>query len=265
MIYQNVLRGADPELFLVNEKGHFVSAIDKIGGSKQFPKPIDDYGHAVQEDNVAVEFNIPPAKSLEEFKASVTKVLSYLSQEVAKMKLQLAIYPSAIFPDEELEDERAFIFGCDPDYNVYTHDVNPKPRAVNPNLRSCGGHLHISWDQPNMEQREQMIIAHDLFVGVPSLFFDMDDRRRELYGKAGAFRPKPYGVEYRTLSNFWISRPDLVDWVFHQSERAVNFLNEGHKIDYNHYPLIISAINDLNYDAQQLLTQQYPIYNPEKN
>jgi hypothetical protein len=30
-----------------------------------------------------------------------------------------------------------------------------------------------------------------------------------LYGKAGACRYKTYGVEYRTLSNFWVLSTDL--------------------------------------------------------
>lgn len=262
MIYQNVRRGADPELFLINPQGHFVSAIDKIGGTKDEPKPVENYGHgfAVQEDNVAVEFNIPPASSKEEFKDSIMKMLAYLSEEVAKMNLTLAAVPSAIFPEEELDDERAFMFGCDPDYNVYTMRQNPRPVLDNFMLRSCGGHLHLSWDNSSsMEERIKMVIAHDLFVGAPSIMLDMDDRRRKLYGKAGAFRHKPYGVEYRTCSNFWLSSPQYVDWIFEQSEKAVNFLNSGGNIDVSHFPLIESAINDQNYSALSLLKSNYPL------
>ncbi len=40
--------------------------------------------------------------------------------------------------------------------------------------------------------------------------YDKDTERRGMYGKAGAFRPKPYGVEYRTLSNAWLSNDERI-------------------------------------------------------
>src|SRR3546814_15106496 len=44
----------------------------------------------------------------------------------------------------------------------------------------------------------------DWYLGLWSLGKDKDKVRRSLYGKAGACRIKPYGVEYHVLSNFWI-------------------------------------------------------------
>jgi hypothetical protein len=38
--------------------------------------------------------------------------------------------------------------------------------------------------------------------------WDKDEERRALYGQRGAFRPKPYGVEYRSLSNAWVTHSD---------------------------------------------------------
>jgi hypothetical protein len=52
----------------------------------------------------------------------------------------------------------------------------------------------------------------------------MDDgeMRKQLYGKAGAFRAKSYGVEYRTLSNFWIFKNELIRWVWDNTQRALD-------------------------------------------
>ncbi len=44
----------------------------------------------------------------------------------------------------------------------------------------------------------------DLFLGLPSAGADKQGKRRELYGKAGRYRPTSYGIEYRVLSNYWL-------------------------------------------------------------
>ena len=49
--------GCDPELFIKKKYGGYKSAVGLIGGSKWAPKPIDEVGHAILEDNVALEFN----------------------------------------------------------------------------------------------------------------------------------------------------------------------------------------------------------------
>ena len=45
-------------------------------------------------------------------------------------------------------------------------------------------------------------------------------------GFGGAFRPKPFGVEYRALSNAWVKYPMLHTWVFDSAkwifEHALN-------------------------------------------
>ena len=125
-------------------------------------------------------------------------------------------------------------------YNAWTKKVNPRPCATNHKLRSAGGHVHVGIKGIN---RYQLIRAMDLFLGVPSLFMDKDTRRRELYGKAGAFRPKPYGAEYRTLSNFWIWDKRLIEWVYHQTSRAIDFVKSGKKLTAEDGKLIQRCIN----------------------
>ena len=71
--------GCDPELFVKSlETGEIVSAEGKIGGTKREPRAISDSGHSVQEDNVMVEFNIPPSKSSQEFVDNINHVVNYL-------------------------------------------------------------------------------------------------------------------------------------------------------------------------------------------
>ncbi len=61
----------------------------------------------------------------------------------------------------------------------------------------------------------------DFYLGLPSLVYDSATRRREMYGKAGAYRPKSYGVEYRTLSNAWLNSAELIRWVYRATQKGV--------------------------------------------
>lgn len=225
---QEILVGCDPELFLQTDTGKFISSIGLIGGSKTSPLPIDDEGCAIQEDNVAVEYNTPPCKSAEEFVKYNKKVLAEIAQRVGQMGLKIVVTPSAHFDDDQLDSAEAQTFGCEPDFNAWEGCMNERPTCDDANLRSAGGHIHIG----NIDglSRTAVVKAMDLFVGCQMLTFDKDTKRRKLYGKAGAHRPKPYGVEYRTASNAWIESEERMRWVFEQTQKAVQFVREGKEI-----------------------------------
>ncbi len=245
------LIGADPEFFLEME-GKFISAINKVGGSKDHPEPIGN-GCAVQEDNVAVEFCIPPSDNAKAFYNSIMYSLSQIKERIPEFTFSKVA--SAEFDDNELAHPRAMEFGCEPDFNAWTGRKNPRPHAPNHKLRSAGGHVHVG-DVTDLNKR-QLIQAMDLFHGVPSVKLDPDTVRRKLYGKAGAFRPKTYGVEYRTLSNFWIWDKGLVDWVYHQTSRAVDFVRSGNVLSKEDGTLIQDAINKGNLEAYHYLQHRY--------
>ena len=117
---------------------------------------------------------------------------------------------------------------CEPDFNAWTKQINPRPLASDWQLRSAGGHIHIGTKEDPIE----VIRAMDLFVGVPSIIKDPGgERRRELYGMPGAYRIKPFGCEYRVLSNFWIFSRELVEWVYNQTAKAIDFVESGETID----------------------------------
>lgn len=244
--------GCDPEVFLFNAADNkFISSVGLIGGSKDVPRPIDENGNAVQEDNVTVEFNTPPCKTPAEFKQHIKFNLDWIRTRAAEMGYEVAIKPSARFDDDQLQTEGAQTFGCEPDFNAWTGGKqNPRPRAQDGNLRSCGGHVHIALDHG--EDILEVIKAMDLFVGCLMLEFDEDTGRRELYGKAGAFRKKSYGVEYRTASNAWIESDELIQWVWDQTDKALDFVVRGNSFTYDQGQMIQDCINnsDMNLLAQ---------------
>jgi hypothetical protein len=218
--------GCDPEVFLVDAAGKFISSVGLIGGTKDAPMPIDVEGNAVQEDNVAVEFNTPPCSSKEMFIENIRKNKTWLEEKAASLGLSVSINPSAVFDPEQLQTEAAQTFGCEPDYNAWKGGaVNPRPFASDPNLRSCGGHIHV--ELPDFADKCLVVQWMDLYVGCLMLEFDDDKARRSLYGKAGACRFKPYGVEYRTASNRWIEDDEKIAWVWDQTDKAVEKAMQG--------------------------------------
>ena len=212
--------GADPEIFL-QRNGQVHSAIGYIGANKWEPLQIPDMmkGFTLQEDNVALEYGIPPAASQQEFIDSILSVIKK-SREWLPKDVSFSNLSCARFPEKELTHPDALRFGCEPDYNAWTRKVNPRPKSPDWRLRSAGGHVHIETQLP----KNKVVKACDLFLGVASVLMDSQGaERRVLYGKPGAHRPKPYGVEYRTLSNFWIFTPELIGWVCRNTQRALEF------------------------------------------
>lgn len=253
-----ITKGADPELFLKDiATGQFISSIGLIGGSKDLPMPIGE-GCAVQEDNVAVEFNIPPCSTAADFIKSIQYNLTYLRERAESMGLELCIQPSAIFGDDQLNTPAAQEFGCEPDFNAWKDgEQNPRPKAPNPNLRSAGGHVHVA--VPDGLNILTVVKAMDLFVGCQMLEFDHDEDRRLLYGKAGAFRKKSYGVEYRTASNMWITSDERIQWVWDQTERAVAFVQNGGDFTTEQGELIQKCINESSMEALAQLKQEFSL------
>lgn len=225
--------GADPELMIRSPKGELVSAIGLVPGTKKRPKKVKN--GAVQRDNVMAEFNITPANSSEEFKSNIQDVLIALSKIVHPNRL--VVQASADFPESALESAESKVFGCDPDFDSWALAMNRiDGAAAFSSFRSAGGHLHIG-KRKGIEDmlddpygKVEVVKMLDVFVGIPSIFMDPDKTapaRRALYGKAGAHRPKPYGVEYRALGNFWVRSPLLTDIVYALADVAVRLCADG--------------------------------------
>ncbi len=106
-------------------------------------------------------------------------------------------------------------------------------------------------------QRCDVIKTLDLFVGVPSVILEPDNKRKELYGKAGCFRPKSYGVEYRTVSNFYLQSKNLILWLYNAVMSAVSFYNEGNRIDEVLGGFISEVINKNDKSSAQELIKEF--------
>jgi len=260
LIFNDVKLGSDPEFFLFDVKGdRFISSEGLVGGTKENPMPVGN-GFFIQEDNVAIEGNIPPSETREEFADNI----AILKDEVIKLlpQYELRIIPSAVFDKEFTITEHGKTFGCDPDLNAYTGKMN---RAActpknNPDLRSAGGHIHVSWEDAPMHSFEDKLAvarAMDTFLGLPSILEDKDKQRSLIYGKAGSLRSKEYGIEYRSLSNYWTKTKELSSLIFDRTMKALEFISDvGTEVNDRR---VQKAINKRDIKAIEKLSLEYGI------
>lgn len=229
------LIGSDPELFVVDGNGAFISGHHFPCGTKEEPRKTT-HG-AVQVDGIALEFNTVPSATKDDFIKNFKAVLSDLNAIVEEIHpgASLKAIPTAEvgFKFLDMVPEHNRELGCNPDFNAYTMAPNEAPDSSNP-FRTGSGHVHIGFCEPSGEQTFEHFLKCcsiakelDYYLGLPSLHWDADNRRRLLYGQAGAFRPKPYGMEYRVLSNAWVNEEKLMGFVFDQTQKAMANFDRG--------------------------------------
>lgn len=258
---EEVLLGADPECFGVDDAGVIVSMIGKVGGSKEFPLPVNK--GAVQEDNILAEFNIIPANTAADFIGNIRTVIGELSKKMHPYSPKFISH--ATFNPEffKLAGPKAMEFGCDPDYNAWTLEQNESPNASS-NLRTAAGHVHVGFNRKEEIDSYKLAALMDLYIGVPTVLLDKDGaERREMYGKAGACRPKPYGVEYRVPSNFWLTDDAYIEWIFNSSLQALDNLENFSELYERYKEVVPNIINTSDEKAAMGLVLELGITLPK--
>jgi len=179
---------------------------------------------AVHRDNVACELNPIPASSETEFSDNFLNLKQEVEDKLLRKKgLSLVVKTSHEFHHEQLNYREAREFGCDEDFTIWERFQPPIMRDPYSLVRSAGGHIHIAIDGLDQANLATVISRLDMLISVPLVLLDPDKLRRQSYGKAGCYRPKPYGIEYRTPSNVWCGSDELRRWVYRQVVRAVEY------------------------------------------
>ena len=224
MSYFKIRMGTDFEFFAKSKNG-------VVPGEKV----ITENKSGIVIDGLAVEVQPDASDCRDSIKTSIRNKM----KELKESKIFIHESYSADFKKDwdNIQDENK-ILGCDPDYDAYSGKMNVLKIKDNETKRYAGGHIHLGGNQTRygssavraINDHKNLIPLLDLVVGIPSVLMDRQDNksRRLQYGKAGSFRKKPYGVEYRVLSNFWVSDIRLFYLFFGLARTAVNIL-------YNHY------------------------------
>lgn len=235
--------GCDPEAFVCKANGDTIPAplVSSMRGTKINPWPVPS--GAVQIDGLAVEFNIEPAKSTEEWRQAIQTVLASLKAICEPFILDFS--PVRAFQKEDLKklSPKDFVLGCDVDFNAWTDKPNPRPR-IPKEVRTASGHVHVGITHKELFPSEKAkLVRHlDTCLFLPSRAWDRsNEMRQRFYGKPGTYRPKPYGIEYRVLSPIWLTDPKLIDYIFDQTMWATEKFLSGDCYDGHFNQLIQSS------------------------
>lgn len=214
-----VAYGADPEGFFEQE-GRVVGSeklIPKKGIGTQFGKITRD----------GVQFELHPAPgSIRDLAKNVGGLLLTAISEARDEGYSLNYSTLVEVSKEELQSlsRECQVLGCQPSYNIYEE----RPITVDTEAyrkRSAAGHIHVGLgDKQLLRMREKLIPIMDIVVGNTCVLLDRDPgaaERRENYGRSGECRFPKHGVEYRTISNFWLRDPSLMLFTFGLAEIAV--------------------------------------------
>jgi hypothetical protein len=229
--------GSDPEFMLVDSSGKYRSAIGVIHGTKEDKVSLGNGAYAFY-DNVLAEVNVKPGRT----KPDVIKNFGDCFKKLAKLVGNLRITPQAshTYDLDECQHEDALKFGCEPEFCLYVRSeegriMRMEPPQVDPTnpFRTAGGHIHIGsetclpWNGKILDVLQML----DLFVGVPAVVMCHDHTakaRTDLYGGAGTHRVKmEYGLEYRTLSDFWLVSPRMVAVVYDLVNLVLDLVESG--------------------------------------
>lgn len=228
----NIILGCDPELFLERD-GRI------IGSERVIPeaglKPGNSIKATVVRDGIQVELNPTASANMTMVGRSISTAFEMLAREVRKHEgVSISFRDLVDVERAELDalSETSRVLGCKPSKNIY----GVRPITVDPKTytkRSAGGHAHFGlslFSRSLFEERDNMVSPFDIFVGNTCTMIDRGPgakERRENYGRAGEYRTPTYGVEYRTLSNFWLRNYSLMTLVYGLSSIAISMINEG--------------------------------------
>lgn len=203
----NITIGSDPEFFIVDKFGNFVTPKYVTRGTKDSPQDYDK--GVIHQDASAVEFSIQPASTAEEFSSYIQEALDTI---LINPFFEMYPYTAIRLSDEDIKsDESLSEIGCEPDFKFINGKLVKRSLTYNnTNWRMAGGHIHIGIgkirDQSILEELLNELDSKFMSWYRKQDFYHAETEaiREAHYGDDGVFRPKPYGLEYRTPSMAWI-------------------------------------------------------------
>lgn len=241
MIGNVVALGCDPEFFLKNKIGSIVGAehvIPDVGlkANKSDPQPM------VIADGVAVELNPWATTCRDGLAGNIAYAFRALDAAIKESKKGLSASPKISVTLTKAQhsklSEANRVLGCSPSFNAYgdttssLKDIN----AMNHLERSAGGHIHFGIQHKAItEDAATVVKILDIICGNTCVLIDRDEGnavRRKMYGLAGEYRLPKHGLEYRTLSNFWLVNHSVYSFAFGMARLAIDIATDMNREAY---------------------------------
>lgn len=226
-----VFLGCDPEFFFVRKGG------EVIGSEKVLKTPVASGAAKFVMDGVQVELNPCPHSCREGLGGEISLAFRALKLHLEKAGDIEASFTTVVEVDKKELDtlsDRAKVFGCAPSLNAYGRAPSVTLDAEKYRKRSAGGHIHLGistaaypWMKGTLPRLVPLL---DIFLGNTCVLLDRDPEaieRRRVYGRAGEHRLPAHGLEYRTLSNFWLRSYQLTSFVMGVARQTTNIFAHG--------------------------------------
>ncbi len=246
--YRTISFGADPEFFFQTKGGAVIGA-EKVlpkEGVQEFIEQYmyDQYGNLVLDDNgrpttrmvaknnghkyliidgVQAEFNVLPNTCRQSFSTNLAICFRKTAEQIHGKDIVASFAQTVEVDKEEMQSlsRDAQQFGCAPSKNAYGRTEVTVKDASKYLSRSAGGHVHIGHAgdgtvERTLKNTDITVPILDIIVGNTCVLLDRDKgnvERRKNYGRAGEYRVPKHGLEYRTLSNFWLRSYQTMSFV----------------------------------------------------
>lgn len=267
---QDLMLGCDPEFFFKKDG-------EIIGSEKVIPEAglvNFDSGNLVR-DGVQAELNPKAMYCRAQLAGNIRQIFMDLDRHLqSRVGVSVDFSQVVEVSKSEMESlgEKSQTFGCAASKNAHLKTLDKISKiGVDPKVymkRSAGGHIHLGMDYGYSQRPLGYAVARDPAIMIPILDIILGNtcvlldrhegnkERRKVYGRAGEYRTPAHGLEYRTLSNFWLRSPVLMSFVMGMARLAVQIVVESTDTDPLYKELmalvdmrdIEKAINNNDYD-----------------
>lgn len=271
--------GCDPELFLFdNVLDRIVPACGIVEGSKESPIMLIN-GGMVQLDGTVLEFGTPAVEPEgSNFSNALTDTLNIIRKQLSDKygsRYELRCGASAAYSPEDIaNNHEGLVVGCSAQY-VMLNPENPRrgilesTGVLSPECVPIGGHLHFGFVD-KMDSRiveDYSAIRYVTNMKRASVEYIMQDvncqatnNRKDVMGfplSTPTIRVKPYGIEFRNLSSYWLACPLIADLFSQYHSLMTAYCQAG--IDARSTPSVW-AIRDCLDGLRNQIADQDPKY-----